>query len=109
MTKCILSGLDIPDGKGNKEHLVPKGRVFPLINGKSNVFPALKIINSIKGDLLPCEFERLKFEIGNKALNNWNIKQVDRNFIREAMINWSDGYSPNWCDMCIINCKHRQR
>ena len=109
MTKCILSGLEIPDGKGSREHLVPKARVFPLINGNSNVFPALKIINGIKGDLLPCEFERLKFEIGDKALNNWNIKQVDRNFIRQAMISWEDGYNPNWCDICILNCKHRQR
>ena len=109
MTKCILSGIEIPPGKGNHEHLVPKGRVFPLINGQSNIFPALKIINSIKGDLLPCEFERLKFQIAAKALNNWNIKEIDRNFIRQAMISWNEGYRPNWCDICILNCKERQR
>lgn len=109
MKKCILSGLDIPDGKGNLEHLVPRGRVYPLINGRSNVFPALKIINSIKGNLLPCEFEKLKYKLADKALNDWNIKQVDRNLIREAMIRWDEGYNPNWCDICILNCKERQR
>lgn len=107
--KCILSGLDIPDGKGNREHLVPKGRVYPLINGRSNVFPALKIINSIKGDLLPCEFEQLKYELSYKALNNWNIKEFDRNLIRQAILNWDSGYKPSWCNICIINCHHRYR
>lgn len=99
----------MPEEEESKMLLVPKGRVFPLINGQSNVFPALKIINSIKGDLLPCEFERLKMQIAKKAINCWNIKEIDRNFIREAMINWQEGYNPNWCDMCILNCKRGQR
>lgn len=109
MTKCILSGLEIPNGQGNREHLVAKSRVYSLIDGQSNVFPALKIINSIKGDLLPCEFERLKYKLADNALNNWNIKQFDRNIIRQAVISWNEGYHPNWCDVCIINCKQRQR
>ena len=109
MTKCILSGLEIPKGKENREHLVPRSRMYRFVNSPSNIFPAHKIINCMKGDLLPCEFEQLKYQIATKALYKWHIKEADRDFIRDAVINWNEGYRPNWCDICILNCKGKQR
>lgn len=109
MTKCILSGLEIPEGKETREHLVPRSRLICRVDDPSNIFPAHKIINCMKGDLLPCEFENLKYHIATKALNRWHIKQSDKNFIMEAVLNWNQGYNPDWCDICILNCKGRQR
>ena len=95
MTKCILSGLEIPEGKETREHLVPRSRIICRVDDPSNIFPAHKIINCMKGDLLPCEFENLKYELAMKALYKWNIKTADRNFIRDAVINWNQGYNPD--------------
>jgi hypothetical protein len=109
MTKCILSGLEIPEGKETREHLVPKSRLLYRIDDPANIFPAHKVINCMKGDLLPCEFENLKYHLAQKAIYEWNIKRADKDFIIRAALNWSEGYNPNWCDICILNCKNRQR
>ena len=106
---CILSGLEIPEGKETKEHLVPKSRMLSLADTPGNIFPAHKILNCMKGDLLPCEFENLKYQLAAKALYKWHIKESDRRFMCDAVINWNEGYSPNWCDVCILKCKGRQR
>lgn len=109
MTKCILSGLEIPEGKETKEHLVPKSRLTSLADVSSNIFPAHKVLNCMKGDLLPCEFETIKYELAIRALCDWHIKEADREFIRKTVANWYDGYKPDWCKICIINCKGIQR
>lgn len=109
MTKCILSGLEIPEGKGTKEHLVPKSRIPMFAHTTGNIFPAHKVMNCMKGDLLPCEFEKLKYDLAIKALYDWHIKEPDREFIRKALANWYDGYSPDWCKICILNCNGKQR
>lgn len=110
MTKCILCGLEIPRGKVSREHLVPKSRACTRITyNPKNIFPAAKIINSLKADLLPCEFWEQKYQLSYKAIKDWNIRREDKDYIRRAVINWQKGYQPNWCKICLLSCKGRNR
>lgn len=107
---CILSGLEIPKGKQNIEHLVPKSRVPKYIaNNPYNLYPAHKVINCIKGNLLPCEFERTKYSLAYHALQSWHIKSDDREFIRRTIENWETEYQPDWCSICLLKCKEKTR
>ena len=107
---CILSCLEIPTGKYNKEHLVPRSRVPARIaNNPLNIHPCHKVLNCIKGNLLPCEFEEMKYSLSYHAIEAWNIKNEDKDFVRRAIINWEHNYQPNWCDICLLNCKGKQR
>lgn len=110
MSKCILSGLEIPKNRESLEHLVPRSRApYAVINNPANIFPAHKILNCMKGDLLPCEFQRLKYDIAYKAIHKWDIKRSDIEFVRKSVANWEGGYNPDWCNICLLNCKGRQR
>lgn len=107
---CILSGLEIPKGKQNREHLVPKSRAPQRITcNPLNIFPAHKVINSIKSDLLPCEWDESKWDLCFRAVHNWHIKEDDKDFIRQAIINWEKCYQPNFCEICLLKCKQKQR
>lgn len=107
---CILSGLEIPRGKKNLEHLVPRSRAPRYItNNPLNHFPAHKVINCIKGNLLPCEFEEEKFELSYHAIHNWHIRSDDREFVRHAIQNWENNYHPDWCKLCLLKCKEHSR
>lgn len=110
MSVCILSGLEIPKGRHTVEHYVPRSRAPSYITGnKRNIFPAEKTINNIKGNLLPCEFERLKYVLSYHAIRYWHIKQTDKEFVLKAIENWNKGYAPDYCNLCLLNCKERQR
>ena len=107
---CILSGLEIPKGKQNIEHLVPKSRVPKYIaNNPYNLYPAHKVINCIKGNLLPCEFEERKFSLSYHALESWRMKSDDREFVRRTIENWEKNYQPDWCSICLLQCREKMR
>ena len=110
MTQCILSGLEIRKGYMTKEHLVPKARAPKYItDNPANIFPADKIINNLKGAYLPCEFEEVKYSLTYHALEAWKLKTADREFLQRTLINWEHNYHPDFCNICLINCKNRQR
>ena len=107
---CILSGLEIPKGKQNREHLCPKSRVPRFIwDNPANIFPAHKVVNSIKANLMPCEFEEVKYSLTYHALQAWKIKPDDREFLQRTLQNWEHNYHPNYCDICLIQCKQRTK
>lgn len=110
MTQCILSGLEIRKGCMTKEHLVPRARAPKYItNNPANIFPADKIINNIKGAYLPCEWEEIKYSLTYHALESWHIKITDREFLQRALINWEKNYKPDFCNICLLDCKEKQR
>lgn len=110
MQKCILSGLEIRKSCLTKEHLVPRARAAKYItHNPANIFPADKVVNNIKGAYLPCEFEELKYNLTYHALESWKLKFSDREFLQRTLINWEQNYKPDWCEICLLNCKGRQR
>ena len=107
---CILSGLEIPKGQYSKEHLVPKARAgVKITQDPRNILPAAKIMNHLKADYLPCEFWEQKYNIAYKAISSWNIRHADKEFIQKAIENWERWYNPNWCEICLLNCKGLRR
>lgn len=79
---CFLSGLEIPPGKYSKEHYVPISRAPRFITSNpANIFPAHRIINHIKQNFLPCEWEDKKWNLTYHALHDWNLKQADKYFV----------------------------
>lgn len=54
----VLSNLEIPYEKANREHFVPRSRTIKRIwNDPRNIFWAHYLLNGIKGNFLPCEWE----------------------------------------------------
>lgn len=105
MIHCFLCGLEIPPGRLSIEHYVPLSRADSVITGSPfNKFPAHKIINNMKGNLLPCEFEDRKWELAYKAIHFWSIKQVDKKYVERALKNW-ETYMLDPCHFCLLNCK----
>lgn len=97
--KCILSGLEIPPGQMNREHYLPRSRVPRSISQNPyNIFPAIRIINSIKGNLYPCEWEDCKFRLVYHAYENYNLRHVDRQIVKRAI---EEMQSINPCDYCL--------
>lgn len=110
MSQCILSGLEIRKGCSSIEHLVPKSRADRIITlDKRNMFPADKIINCLKASYLPCEFEEIKYSLTYHALESWHLRGSDREFLQRTLINWEKNYKPDWCEICLLNCKGKLR
>ena len=106
---CFLSGLEIPPGKQNKEHYCPKSRVPQFIwQSPANIHPAHKVINAIKSDRMPCEWEETKWNLAHHALHAWNLKQDDAYFVARTLQNW-EKYVINPCEYCLMHCKGNQR
>ena len=100
---CFLSGLEIPQGRISTDHYYPKCFLPPCLKGeRANLFPAHKIINSIKGNLFPCAWEEQKFELVWHAIHEYNIRSKDKEFCRRALKNWEE-YRLNPCYWCIMN------
>ena len=101
---CFLSGLEIPPGKYSKEHYVPISRAPRFITSNpANIFPAHRIINHIKQNFLPCEWEDKKWNLTYHALHDWNLKQADKYFVARTLQNW-ESYSINPCQYCLLHC-----
>ncbi len=102
---CFLSGLEIPKGKYSKEHYVPKSRAPRFITANpDNIFPAHKIINHIKQNLLPCEWEDKKWTLTYHALHSWNLRHDDARFVARTLQNW-ESYHINPCKFCLLQCR----
>lgn len=98
---CFLSGIEIPKGKFSVEHYAPKSRIpKELAQNPHNLYPAIKIINFVKGDLMPCEWHKVRYEKIYHAYKNWNIKSADRKILRQALNGMPD---INPCDYCICS------
>ena len=106
---CILSDLEIPQGKKNTEHYCPKSRVPKRIwSDRANLFPAHKVVNCIKGNLMGCEWEELKVNWTYHALHNWNIRPDDKEFLRRTLEHWEEWHR-NPCQLCLMKCKGDSR
>lgn len=101
MAICFLSGLEIPVGKESVEHYFPRSLLPSNIAGlKENKYPASKIVNQVKGNLLPCQWEEQKIGLTLYAIKVYHIKSFDRKFLRATLKNW-ETYKINPCDFCI--------
>ena len=109
MARCVLSDLEIPKGKQNIEHYIPKSRVPKYIwSNPYNLFPAHQVVNSIKSNLMPCEFEEKKFDLTYHAMYNWRIRFADREFLQKTLEHWEEWHR-NPCDLCLLNQKCNSR
>ena len=106
---CFLSGLEIPKGKLSREHYSPKSLITRNFHyTKNNIFPAHKLINEIKGNILPCKWEQKKFDRVLFAIEHYDLRSADREFCRKTLENW-ETYRINPCQWCIMqnNCNKR--
>lgn len=102
---CFLSGIEIPKGKFSMEHFAPRSRLPEQIaQHPYNIYPAIKIFNFIKGNRMPCVWERDKYHLVLHAYYNWNIKPSDKQLLRKAL-NGMPKINP--CEYCIC-AKHVQ-
>ena len=102
---CVLSDLEIPYEKANKEHYIPKSRTSKRIwNDPRNIFNAHYMLNAIKGNFLPCEWEEAKFNLTYNALQKWKLEPDDKAFLNEAMEHWQVWHR-NPCELCLFKCK----
>lgn len=106
---CFLSGLEIPPGKYSVEHYIPKSRSLKiLVESEENKFPSHKVINAIKSDRLPCEWEDTKWNLTYHALNDWHLKNDDKYFVARTLKNW-ETYIINPCEYCLLHCNGKTR
>lgn len=106
---CVLSGLVIPEGKENREHYCCKRR-FPkyIWNDPRNIHWSHYLLNAIKSDYLPCEWQELRWALTYNAIHKWRIQDDDKEFLRRAMQQWETIWNPNPCDLCLAKCKQRE-
>ena len=99
---CILSGLPIPAGQKSKEHYVPRSRLPDAYKGdRNNIYYAIRIINNIKGNLLPCEWEENKYHILTTALT-YHLTTTQKKLIHRAIDNMKH-YTIDPCAYCILS------
>lgn len=77
-------------------------------NNKNNIFWAHYLLNAVKGNYLPCEWEELKYGLTYYALGHWRIRDDDRDFLLRAMDNWAI-YQPDPCALCLAKCNQKER
>ena len=108
---CFLSGLEIRKGKNSTEHYYPKSLIPHNFRfTKQNLFPADKVINTIKSNLEPCRWERVKFDRVWHAIKHYDLRTSDKEFCRKTLENW-ETYRQDPCKWCIMEerCKGNPR
>ena len=103
---CCLSGLSIICPQDfSCAHFVPKARTTPEFSGDSyNIRPAIKIINSIKGALLPCEWVLVRKERLLYALLHWKLTRHNKSIIIQALDRLAtEKDTLNPCQHCILS------
>ena len=104
--RCCLSGLLIKKPKDlTVEHYVPKSRTVPdFSQSPYNIRPAIKIINTIKGALLPCEWVLVREERLLYALMHYKLTSHNKSVIIKALDRFAtekDVLNP--CQHCILS------
>lgn len=102
---CCISGIVIENPRDYSiDHWCPKSRISrELWQQPYNMRPALKIMNTIKGNLLPCEWDNVRCERTLHAIERWNISAHDRELARRALDNFARGIpADNPCYYCIL-------
>lgn len=78
---CVLCGhLILSKKQLSLEHYVPKSRSENADN-IFNIYPAHRLCNKIKGNLLPGEWHREKKKRMLYALNNWKLTSKERRLL----------------------------
>lgn len=106
---CFLSGLEIPKGRLSRDHYFPRSRIpYNFHYTIQNIFPAHKVINEIKSNLRPCDWEQKKFDRVYFAIEHYDLRSADREFCRKTLENW-ETYRLDPCVWCIMqnNCNKR--
>lgn len=101
---CALCGLPIKSDL-TVEHLAAKSR-FPdfIAYNPKFVVPAIKVMNSLKGNLLLCEWEEQKIDLCYKALENWNLKRKERRVIIKALARFAtEKPKLTDCQHCLLS------
>lgn len=100
---CILSGLKIKNYKDlSLEHFVPKSRTsYNIATIEDNILPAYKIINSIKGGRLPCEWIAERYELLSHALKKNQLNKGQREVVEAALHNIPK-YRMDPCSFCVL-------
>ena len=99
---CFLSGMPIPKGRFSREHFYPQSKIPPHFHYTiQNIYPAHKVINEIKSNLKPCQWEERKFDRVSYAIQWYDIRVADREFCRKTLENW-ESYKMNPCTWCIM-------
>lgn len=81
---CSICGQPLlPEQRISLDHYIPK--CHGGTNDASNIQLAHQICNSIKNDLMPEDFNRLKYHLYQNALKNWHIKNKDKLIIINAL------------------------
>lgn len=108
--KCILSGMSIPDGEYSIDHFVAKYWLpSGLYSLPENKFPAIKIINNIKGIKMPCEWYNTRYELCYNALQNWHLKPKQEIIIIKALDRFAtEKDTLNPCQLCILSKKAKE-
>lgn len=100
---CCLSGLPIINKSDwSREHYAPKSRIPPeLAQNPYNIRPALKIINNIKGDLFPCEWQDVRLARCYKAIATYHLSHRHHQQILQAISIFESVQPTNSCQGCI--------
>ena len=101
---CFLSGLVIPKSQFSIEHVAPKSKVpYYIAYSEFNLRPAIKIINSIKGDRFLCQWYDERVTLCEYALDKWNLKNSERNCIIKALERFKKQRGDNPCSHCVLS------
>lgn len=83
---CVLSGLVIPEGKYSREHYLAKSLCpYDIANLKENIFPSIKVFNQIKGNLYPCVWMSVRYDLCQKAVQDWNLSRSDKALVKKGL------------------------
>ena len=86
-----------------KEHYCPKSKVAPYIaSDPYNIKPAIRIINTIKGDLFPCEWEEYKVEKIYHAIRNYRLDNYERALLNLVFEKYQIEGKKDVCPLCIL-------
>lgn len=81
---CSICGQPIlKNQKMSIDHYIPK--MHGGTDFRDNLFPAHQICNSIKGDMMPDEFEEQKTELFQRALDTWKLKKSEKTIVANAL------------------------
>lgn len=106
---CFLCGLPILRLVDlSTEHFYPKSKAsYSITSQYSNLFPAYRIINNIKGDNTPCDWFQNREELLQKSLKKGKLNHHNYIIVKAAIENIPN-YIINPCNYCILSqeCKN---